>query len=345
MYDSLGNKVPDNATLVRATELTQFRNCRRNWWFHSHNGLNLESRTPSPKLRFGTCWHRGLEKYYETFEPSRRSLNDLMEGIDLGFEEEAKRMSRIMGPGQDDPEIRQQVEQERLLAHELAKSYFMWANSSEGLDAPEVPDTELRTVMTEKRLVIPIPTPQGNKSRSWLAVKVDTVVENKEGVWVMEHKSMGKSSKVDNPDNLPLDIQMTLQVWALEQFLNQNSKEKERVPVRGALYNLTRKQSPGPRVKNPIHGRHRVRRSRKELENAISALYHDASIMREAAKSQHLLYHNPQPWASGFCSWGCAGKEVCIAMNRGEDYESLIDNDFIERDRTIWEILEEELND
>ena len=42
LIDSLGNPVPDEAFIVRSTEISEFTDCRRKWFMQSQNGMNLE---------------------------------------------------------------------------------------------------------------------------------------------------------------------------------------------------------------------------------------------------------------------------------------------------------------
>ena len=336
MRDSLGNKLPNNAMVVRATEVTQFRNCRLNWYYTSHNGLNLEPKERSSKLRFGTVWHKGLEYYYNPEDPFK--LDNFKKGIEDGMESELDDLRSSVGSGIFTSELQGSIEKERELLNQLCTAYDTWAKGAghNTLDAPEISDREITPVEVEKRLLVPIPTPNGSTSLSWLAVKIDTIVRVGNDLWVMEHKTQSSSSRVDDPSNLPLDIQMTLQVWALKQFVGEDER------VQGALYNLTRKQAPGPRVKNPIFGRHIVRRTPQELDIAIKTLYRDTLSMREAIRIPELRYTNPQPW-QGYCTWGCPIKSVCINLVRGAEPDYIVENTMQQREKDIWQVLEEEL--
>ena len=64
MKDSLGKTIPKNAFIIRHTELSDFRNCKRKWFIGTHNGLNLEPVFSDPRLKFGTAWHWMLEQYF-----------------------------------------------------------------------------------------------------------------------------------------------------------------------------------------------------------------------------------------------------------------------------------------
>ena len=336
-----GRQLPKNAMIIRATEVSQFRNCRLNWWCHSHNGLNLEPKAQSPKLRFGTVWHEGLEWYYR----DGKDANSFMAGLENGFAREEAKFKRILGVATYTEEIQQVFAEEKELAFLLMTSYINWSSQPSSFmgdsDGPEVSDKDFEVLDVEKRLVVRIPTSKGRPSMVWLAVKLDTIVEDKQGLWVMEHKTQAKSSKVNDPTNLPLDIQMTLQVWALRQWAKAQGIT---TPVQGALYNLTRKQAPSARVKNPIHGRHVVRRSAKEQENVLNSVYMDSIAMRACKREEGLRYINPQPW-QGFCSWGCGVRSICIQKLRGEDYGFTAEETLRTRDKSIWEILREDMEE
>lgn len=326
MIDSLGNKLPKNAFIIRATEVTAFRNCRRKWFFESHNGKNLEPIVKDPKLRFGECWHKALEDHY-----SNDKDKSWITGFYKQVSEEEERLMDTLGDGFFDEGVQQQLQDEKELAELLLPLYEEWS-----IEEAEPSDNDLQILEAEKRLLIPIPSPSGKKTKAWLAVKLDAVAKDEqEHLWGYEHKTMSKSSNVTNPDTLPLDLQMGLQLWALQAACPDSR-------VQGAIYNLMRKQKPSKRVKNPIFGRHRVRRSPTELDNLIKDLYNDYTAMRQAVRDPQARFYNPQVW-SGMCVWGCKYRDVCEAMNGDHDYQGLLEANFKPRDKDIWQVLEEEM--
>lgn len=327
LHDFWGNPVRKDAYIIRATEFGNFINCPRNWAFGTHNGLNLEPVNKSPKLRFGTIWHEGMEAIYDP-----DTNKDPFTAIADCFAEERQMFEDTIGVEAFNPELTQQLREEEELANKLMVAYEDWRNSSA---FPK--DNELTFLGAEHRYVIPL---AGTKA--YIAVKFDAeALDKHEGFWIMEHKTRGKSSDVGNPPELELDFQMGIQLL-VACYVRPN--------VRGVLYNLARKQPPSSRVKKDIFGRHKAQRTPfmlDYLESYVLEIYRemrDASRMIQGDNWEYglrRLRYNPQPL--GFCQWGCAVKEICESINRGEDYGYLINEKLAPRRRSIWETLEEEL--
>ncbi len=324
MKDSFGQDIHELAIVVRATEVTGFLGCRRKWWFESHNGMNLEPRALNNKLRFGKAWHTALEYLYSGADP--------LQGFTEQHEKDKKEIPEEVLM---EEETQKELQENEKLAHDLLPLYAEWA-CKEALPS----DQDLEPIATEQRLLIPI----GDGSipyREYLAVKVDAVfrMKNSKLLFAMEHKTMGKSSSVGNPDNLPLDMQMGLQLWALREFVRYQGMEHT---VAGDIFNLMRKQLPSNRVKAPIFGRHDVQRSNLELDLLHHQLIGIVGEMKRAIAVPATRFHNPQPWG-GMCAWGCAFRDACISMQRGEDYEWILNAMFKPREKDIWETLQQEM--
>lgn len=352
MMDSLGNRIPKNAIILRHTEVPDFRNCRLPWVVASHNGMNLEPLVSNEKLRFGTCWHGGLEAYYRRLlqgnEPS-----DYTEIMKQGFMEEYdKQLNKIqlnLGAAYGDPELLEKLKAEKELGMALSESYIDWVIDNPPEDL-EISDKDLQVLAVEWRIVVPLYNPfNQRKSKIYIAAKLDTVVAHGERLLVLEHKTASKATDVNNNPLLQLDLQMGIQLYVLREFLR---KVKHPTPLQkimqskklsGAIYNVTRKQAPSSKVKNPLHGRQRVLRSNLELDNLGRELFLDGGRMRNCIKHPSTeIYTNPEPYAGSKCSWKCAIKSICEARNRGEDYQFLLNQKFKPRDKDIWQLLEEE---
>jgi len=326
LRDYWGNPIRKDAYIIRATEIGQFLNCPRSWMFGTHNGLNLEPVRRVPKLRFGTIWHSAMEAIYE---PSASA--DPFTVIDDAFAEERQVFGEFLGVEAFDPDIVEQISQEETLARQLLTAYEEWRNTT-----AEPPDSWLTMEAAERRYVIPV-----EGTRAYIAVKFDGEGRDPQGgYWVLEHKTRGKNSDVTNPPELELDIQMGVQLL-VASFVKEN--------VRGVIYNLARKQAPGPRVKKDIFGRHKVNRTPHMLDTLYRYVTGIYSEMRQATNmikadweyAAKWLRYNPQP--VGYCGWGCNVKEICESLNRGEDVDYLIQEKLAPREKNIWEVLEEEL--
>lgn len=340
--DVYGKPVPKTAYVIRHTEVGDFINCPRKWFFLSHNGLNLEPQNRSNKLTVGSLWHKMLEEYYKDGVGDFPSgLRALEEGI-RELREESFNGMEFGEFGPDPTETKAQLDKDEELLRILFEGYPDWANHH-----AYPSDKEFARVEAERRMLAPLKTPKGNKSRAYLAAKLDGIVEKQDtSHWVLEHKTRGVSTSVSNPDGLTLDLQLGIQLFLLRQYVDPKYK------VQGSIYNLVRKQKPGPRVKSPIYGRHQIFRSEYELELLEQYLYKIYREMKQASdlgkkkgwRAAGELRYNPQIWG-GLCTWGCPVKNICEALNRGEDVEYLMRAELQPRDKTIMDLLEEEMSD
>ncbi len=338
--DSLDNVVPSSATIIRATELQSFLNCPRRWFITSHNGLNLEPRGTNLNMRFGTMWHTIMEHYYNPDILPKDRIYSGNAGLKKAIEEHREKLTIELGEWGIDLEHQERLAKDEELLQVLLNGYTHWAdNEANPRDSTLVP------LSVEQRFLVPILTPQGNKSRAFLAAKYDALVkDNQDHMWVMEHKTRGVSSRVDDPQGMILDMQMGLQLIILKRYMQHAYEEQSRPSVRGVLYNLVRRQKPSSRVRNPIYGRHRVYRSDTDLNILEHTLYNAYREMLTIHDLKDTRY-NPQVWAGGFCTWGCPAITVCEALVRGDDYELALDLGFKPRERTIWEMLDDEMGE
>jgi len=312
--DVFGYEVPEDAFIVRHTELQQFLNCERYWFLASHNGMNKEPLVRNNKLRFGICWHKALERYYEGNKTFEEAWNGFLEGV----EEEKEELHKNIGDGMYDPDISKELQEEQDLGYKMLAHYVEW-------DRQQAP---LNVTSVEERMLVPF----GNNT--YLAAKLDGVVFDGQEYMVLEHKAFSKSTNVGDPGNLPLDLQMGIQLYILGKRIGSEGH------ARAAIYNLARKQAPSSRVKNPIFGRHYVLRTLKELDILEDYISQVIRQMKEVSNKERQPLYNPQ--MMGFCSWGCPFRNLCENLNKGEDWVFLLESNFKDREKTIIEVLEEE---
>lgn len=333
ILDCNGRKVPEDAIIIRATEVSQFLNCTRNWYFQSHNGMNLESVRKPQKLRFGTIWHLAMEYLYAGKDPFK--------GLEDGFKHEEELLQQELSAGLYDPDVQAGINEDKELASALLTAYMQWRNT----DA-DPPDTSFSTYSVEERFVVPIPN-----TKAYVAAKLDAILMDKgNGFWVLEHKTRGKSTNVSTPPELQLDLQTGIQLWVLQKSLKDKGEGLMPAVVRGVIYNLARKQMPGARVKSPIFGRHEVHRSKDELLILQEYLEDIAGYIEayqafpkndDGRPKYNKLRYNPSQF--GICTWGCPVKDICEAINRGEDVEYLIQAQLKPREKSIWEVLQADM--
>lgn len=347
IVDSFNRKLPKNAFIIRHTEVGDFLQCQRKWYFTSHNGLNLEPKLRNDKLRIGTVWHKALEAYYLASMDSavKNPLNKAQEAMAKALEDDKHELELVLGDEFYTDEVKSKQAKDEEMLYSVLESYPEWANNE-----ADPPDRELGIKRVENRFIVPVYNPDtGKRTQAYLATKTDAIAERNQWLWIIEHKTRGASDKVNDPTGLGIDLQVGLQNMALQQWLTETRTPRN---VRGVVYNLARKQKPGPRVKNPIYGRHKLMRDQSELDHMSKFLHMVYRSMRRASAKKEddwekavFMHYNPQVFGSGYCIWGCPVREICEGLNRGDDIDYLISVHLKPREKDIWQTLEEEMNE
>ena len=286
--------------------------------------MNLEPKVKSDKLTFGTAWHSAMEAFYNNLEASRDEQRTLMhDALSTSLTEnlaskEAELLHLIIPEVYEERhmEIQKDFKESLDLGYGMIEAFLDWnteTNHSKGMVL----------VSTEQRLVIPL----GNSDR-FLTTRLDGVVKFGSGYkagshWVLEHKSVSKSTNIFNPMFLPLDLQLGTELLVYNTLAEQEKFE----PAIGAVYTMARKQLPSARVRNPIIASHDVYKSKAELDNLYWQLHELTAEMARAIYNPDLCYHNPQIWG-GYCTWGCPFVEACEMMNRDFYYEDYLEENF-----------------
>jgi len=330
LLDIRGRPLPESAFITRHTELSQFLSCPRKWAVLSHNGLNRQPKAQNRNLRIGTIWHEALEDYYlmkkigvpaeDAIEAGRIKLEKAIKE-DRESLLESLQMTGIFSETSE-------ADNDADLLRQMYQGYTHWANH-EAL----VRDLDFDVVDVERRLIVPIYTNKGKKARAmYLAVKIDAIIQYKGGMWVMEHKTAGRSTKVDDVPGLALDLQLALQAMALQHYTHR---------MRGIFYNVARKQAPSSRVKAPLFGRTLVQKNMAEMQNVQELLYQAGLEMRRISNQLKKakdpvaelrnIRHIPNVIGNGPCIWGCPALALCEALNRNDDYHYLYDSTFEDR--------------
>jgi len=337
---------------LSTTEREEFKRCRRKWDFASLSRQGLEPRKPAQPLWFGHGIHHGLELYYreqknpaEEFKAWAKKQFELMESYPIKFPEAMERMKESVS-----------------LGAAMLDSYVAWATVQDAKDFAHVRHTEME-------FQVPVRDFEGKPLRFtdgggqvWeihLVGRLDLVVEDWDGkYWIMDHKT---SADKLNVEILLLNDQMTVYLWAAQQIF--------KVEFEGALYNVLRKKLPtvprliqnGTRLSKDKsidttyevylaeiekHGfdpeeysdilqhlqekeqtffqREKVRRNQTELATAGAMLRFEGVDMLNAP----FIYPN----ATWDCRWDCDFVSVCKAMNRGDDWQYLIETMYQKRD-------------
>ena len=347
---------------LSTTERQEFFECRRRWDFASLSRQAIEPNRPAIALWFGTGIHHVLELLYNLRAEFRTDSAYYVENVcdyvvkewHAWCEKEIARLEESQTVLWD--EQKQAFEESVVLGEEMLKNYVNWSSV-----ADERPETGFKRVLyTEREFAVVIPGEDGKPYHftdgsgqvweMWLVGRLDMVVEDFDNrIWVLDHKT--SKDRLDE-EILILDDQMTMYLWAVQQILQK--------PVEGCYYNVLRKKLPVvPQVlangkglskaksidttyevylqaifdnnfdpadyedildylsnkKTGFFERVKVRRNQHELAMAGRMLLLETIDML----NDPYIYPN----FTRDCKWKCDYKELCLAMNRGDDVEYL----------------------
>lgn len=262
-------------------------------------------------------------------------------------------------------EQKQEFEDSITLGREMLRNYVLWSSYSD--NRPEIGFKKV--LYTEKEFEVPVPGPdgipyqfldaKGQGWEIWLVGRLDMLVEDFDGhIWVMDHKT--SKDRLDT-EILTLDDQMTMYLWATQQILKQ--------PVEGCFYNVLRKKLPVvPSVLASGRGLSKAKSIDTTYDVYLQAIIDngfdpsdyddilnylankDAGFFSRAKvyRNQHeiamagrmlllegidmlndpFIYPNPC-WD---CRWKCDFRPLCVAVNRNDDVEYLVNSMYRKRD-------------
>lgn len=178
---------------------------------------------------------------------------------------------------------------------------------------------DFEVLVTEQTLRHRLPIPDGGTSRYTLTVRLDGLVREHETakLYSLEHKTYARL----DPKAMEMNQQFTAQIWLGRYMADKLGLEDH---VHGVIYNGLRKQAPGPRVKAPLFHREKLYRTESEIH---TMLYRAYWACREFAQKDLAIYPQPSPIRCSMCDF----RGVCLEMQRGGDWESLLEMDFTRR--------------
>lgn len=346
--------------IVRTTDRTNFKKCRRQWDFTSGMRKNLEPVKMNKHLAFGIAIHVGLERYYdpETWEfPHDVKTGTMLSAFKAENERQRVEERDTIG-GMDDERVAEYADREAL-GLGMLKRYAEWAKRKD----------KFTPIAVEEKFQIPVPGPNGNplvvEGRPVVyQVRIDLVLEDREGRWwVCDHKTAGSLGDVNFLD---LDTQMTSYAWAAQIYYNR--------PFAGVLYNELEKVVPhepaelksGKLSKDKkqlttvelylkairdrgldaddyadildhlrFNERDYFRRTplrRNNVELHLQGQY----VIAEVADmlSDPLIYPNPNKMVCGNCDFF----HPCVVANEGGDVDFVLNNKMMYRPRTSEDV-------
>lgn len=329
---------------LHTSERTLYKRCRRKWHFQSPNRLNLQSKTQSViHLWFGTGWHfamedfHGYNKYghpYKAFEAYYNAFKD----------------GNLRLPNEADEYLE--------IASGMADHYLDWLeerNEFETLWIDGVPQVEVNATVHLPEL----------GDDFYYSLTIDRVMKDKFGrYWICDYKT---AAQIDT-NKLETDPQITsyllfapsiypdLEFEGMVYMQHRKTFPKPPTELKTGGLSMNKNQSTsygmylrslrayyGSKIpkkygsflqmlkgkEDSIHGdgfiqRNFVRRSPEFLRAEYEKIVMEG---REMFADDLPLYPNP----TRDCMWDCPVRSVCLAMDDGGDWETIINENYTER--------------
>lgn len=275
----MNRTVPKSATVVTYSELDTYRQCplKHQW---SYIDRWREEPKEGSALARGSLWHAVMETHYWLIKIYPKISPEALLQFALQY-------------WLTDPNSGSQTDDQVLIT-------WMYEGYLENYGK----DLDWKLVAIEQAGRVPLPNPSGGRSRFHLQFKVDLIVADTRGVWLVDHKSARDFSRQTEID---IDDQFGLYSWALMQL---------GLPVIGTIRSDARTQ----RNKGPMELDNRFRRvptfrTTKELENLALDAYQSA----QAAYSKNTPVHSSP--APDRCSWRCSYLNQHLLIRKGFDVE------------------------
>lgn len=344
---SLGTVTPFHTTV---TERQSFKNCRRQWFLDTIELLEPAG-SVAWALIFGTVVHEALDTYYRY----ERDLVKCIAAFKKAWKVEDDRLAREYG-GLYSSGIEQEWFDYFNKGLQMLKYYHIH-DTKEGffdhvVDVGLGFDAWRQNVKVEDRHFIEVLDHLG--STSLLSGRIDLVVQRKDGIWIIDHKTAASAPAWRA---LEVDDQLTGYCYIYWKMTGE-------LP-RGAIYNVLLKDPPKPprlisegtkisqdkaqrttydlymeAIKendfaisdyeeflnflekkgwHTFFPREGMQRNIQELESFDAALPYELEDMQKAATDERYRYKNAGQRTCGICSF----VPLCQAMDDGSDHEEI----------------------
>lgn len=290
--------VPD-VVHVSYTQLQTWRQCRRKWHFQYVDQLKSRETQPAYALYLGIAVHEALDAYYDP--ASERKMSTLLNAFEQITETQREEIAREYAEHADIADFLERFDADSSLGAAMVSNY--------GYEAPQLDHFDV--LYTEHQFDLPLgiyitvtdsETGKAHKVPVNYRGRIDGVIQTEDGrIRLFEHKT----AKNFQDRRLFLDQQATSYIWAAQQMFD--------LPVDGVLYNILRKQRPGPRVKSPLVYRLEADRSMAHIRSFPETVKEIVRDM-EFASNAGLYFHNPNE----HCVW-CPFFHVCQMIQDAAD--------------------------
>lgn len=334
---------------VSVTEISQFRECRRQWLLGIH--LGYQSRAGKPELWFGTLMHSALQVY--AVKGMAKAVQAWYKLFDAEIDAVRKSYGGLWEQAQE------MYEEFRELGAGMIQNYDLFVDAM-GL--------EMANIHLEQRVWVPIIHPKSHRPIGVkLTARMDRIVAVDERQFILDYKTgsqpSGKSLEIaDQPTGysytyyrlteeliegviieglmkkLPAEPRI-LQNGELSTAKNQNTLPdlyREEMKRRGLLHSAKHLECLEALTQQAWDGYFEREITQRNFEQLMSYEDHLYYIVREmqavTADPKHLAYPSPSQMRCPRCPF----INVCTAMEDGSDYEYLLENQFEINEERRW---------
>lgn len=356
--------VPENAVFIRTSERGTFKRCRHLWDFTSQNRRNLEPVRMASALSFGIAVHVALEHYYDPFRwqqalPYEMHLSRSLTAIGNELDRQATAEAEAIGGL--DSERTVEYDEHLTLGKGMLRTYKRFSNNN---------DADWRPVAVEEKMVLPVVNPETGQQLLtnehepvFYQIRLDLLVEDPyEDLWIVDHKT---AKSLGDLFFLEVDTQMMSYAATVQRILGRK--------VRGVVYNEIRKAHPTEPDVLKNGGLSKNKRQHTDTYHYLKAIdrlgldranYADMLdyletnpkeyvrrtlvnySQRELATQERYIFEESlemlndptiYPNAHKFNCNGCAFIGPCTVRNEDGDFEFLLNDRSVYRERTVTE--------
>lgn len=334
--------IPKRLEVVRVTEVSKFKECRRAWYLGEIRGL--VPKAVQDFFWFGDKMHIGLQIFAATGD-IEKAITAFLEASSASIPDLEK------GYGGMWPEMEPMFQEMVTMGKAILHNYAIFERAT---------GMKLMTTHLEERLFVPIRTASGKsalKGMPQLSARMDrVVVDERDGrEYMVDYKN--STHQWTEGRGLELDEQTTgyhYEFWRTRNYLPAGmiydtllkkvpnepkilkngtlSKDKdqgttyelymEAIKAQGAnpaeyaeILQILREQGWSKFFKREI-----THRNMEQIRSYERDLYHTFQDMRAVAQNPAKAYPNPSPMRCPRCPF----RDVCLAMNDGSDAEDMI---------------------
>jgi PD-(D/E)XK nuclease superfamily len=294
---------------LSVTELQEFRGCRRRFEWGVRE--RWSPRIDNSRLVLGTGVHYALEAYYKT--KKENAFIDPAIAFEDWYDLEYQHILEANG-GELAIDINEELVKVGTLGKAMLSRYHEWA---------AVQDKNLKVVLSEERLRMPVPRKGG--TYGVLTGRLDGIWQTTHDgrYWVAEFKT-ASSFDVMYKSWLELDDQLTLYLWLAANWLWKNVDKKAQIA--GSAYTVVRKQDPAT-ARTPIYFRELILRDWRMVENYVKYM---SDEFVEAMNPRTPMYPNPHFMD---CYAWCMFRDPCLARSMGLDYKAILESNYVKYER------------